>query len=273
MEVFEGGSRPPAPLRHSSPDGNEYVEGESEKYLVQPLSPGGGMGMAPGGPYYDDPPNTRTKVHNAYDNRQPMITDNRQSMIADNRQPKYENENRQQAKYDARSELMMPTTDNIYGMLTKGSKMDHVTRHMTPSAYETKVSKAEIEAKDKLDELHQAQFVEKLQKEEMGEALSDLKEVTQNGLKTMFADAVGKQNNFINSVSNYNPVIPRSFPAPQMNEFVGGGGPMGGEPDRRYGNVMTNSLPGPEDEMGEREYNPDVPMFNPMGPGPMGPME
>ena len=131
----------------------------------------------------------------------------------------------------------------------------------------SKVSKAEIEAKDKLDELRQAQYVEKLQKAEMGEALSDLKEVTQNGLKTMFADAVGKQNNFINSVSNYNPNInpniPRSFNGPPLNEFIEGPGE-----ERRYGNEINTNLPGPEDETGDREFSPDVPMYGQI-PGQM----
>jgi len=248
MEVFDTGAHPSAPLKPSLdsqggsvPSSTEYVEGETEKYLVQPLNPNAVN-------EYDDPQQTttaRTKLHNIYDNVKPQ-----REPINENRAP----------KYDARSELIMPA-DNVYGMLSKGSKMDHVTHQMTPSAYETKVSKAEIEAKDKLDELHQAQFVEKLQKAEMGEALSDLKEVTQNGLKTMFADAVGKQNNFINSVSNYAPNIPRSFNGPPLNEFEG---PMGAGDERRYGNEINTSLPGPEDEVGDREFSPDVPMYSPM---------
>lgn len=241
---------------------NEYVDtGDSEKYLVQPLNPND----------YDDPnPATRshTKLHNIYDNMKPHLRE----PTNEEREPRMKNGHHRGGSkpYDARSELMMPA-DNIYGMLTKSSKMDHVTHKMTPSAYETKVSKAEIEAKDKLDELRQAQFVEKLQKEEMGEALSDLKEVTQNGLKTMFADAVGKQNNFIQSVSNYNPNLPRSFnPPPPLSEYgppVMGPGPLslaGGEPGGFGVQDVNTNIPEPEEEMGEREFSPDVPMYGPM---------
>merc|ERR1712139_308666 len=104
---------------------------------------------------------------------------------------------------------------------------------------------------------HQAQLVEKLQKAEIGEALSDLKTVTQNGLKTMFADAVGKQNNFINHVSNYNPSIPHSLSNHQMSEYIG---PIGTINDNLYGNEMSS--PSVEEEMEGREFSPGVPVYN-----------
>jgi hypothetical protein len=231
MDIIEDGVQTSAPVKSQgkSLSSKEYIDTDSKDYFVQPIPPNLNA--------YDDL-NSRTKLHNIYDTM---------------KRPKNENQN---SMNDPRSELIMPA-NNIYGMLTKGNKMDQITHQMTPSQYETKVSKAEIEAKDKLDELHQAQLVEKLQKAEIGEALTDLKTVTQNGLKTMFADAVGKQNNFINHVSNYNPSIPRSLSNHQMTEYIG---PIGTISDNLYGNEMSS--PSVEEEMEGREFSPGVPMYN-----------
>lgn len=153
------------------------------------------------------------------------------------------------SKYNPRNDLVIPA-QGIYNILDKSNKRDR-------GPYSTKSEKDEIDKTDKIDQIHQAEFVNKLQNAEMSETISDLKQVTQNGLKTMFADAVGKQNNFINSVSRFDsPNVVNQGPIQDYIDPV-----TSDSSDNQMINEVSNNLSSPSDlmEVGpSREYQEEV---------------
>lgn len=70
-----------------------------------------------------------------------------------------------------------------------------------------------IRKSDELGEIKQANYVNNFQRNEMSDALSELRKETTNGLKSLFTTAVEKQRNFIDNIENGgqpNAILPRT---------------------------------------------------------------